>query len=304
MQSVNQLELEGLDNIIRMTESPYFNKARALPFLKWAGGKRAIVPEIRVHMPNSFNNYYEPFVGGGAVFFAIESIIQGKAFLSDINTELMITYKVVASKVEELIKELEIHQNKHSAEYYKKVRDDSKSTDPVKVAARFIYLNKTCFNGLYRVNSGGKFNVPMGRYANPTICDAENLRKASKVLQGASLDFGNFSNITGVSNKDFIYCDPPYHQTFTDYIAGGFNDDKQKELKKFADICKGRGAYIMLSNSDTPFIRELYKDYYIYEVSAPRSINCKVEGRNNTVELLITSYEVNDGNNNKRHEGK
>jgi len=269
--------------------TPYLTKSRALPFLKWAGGKRSIIPQISVHLPDSFKNYYEPFLGGGAVYFALESRIKHLAYLSDVNRELMLTYKVVQTDCENLIIALQAHKKKHSAEYYKKVREQHENTDPVKLAARFIYLNKTCFNGLYRVNSSGRFNVPMGKYVNPGICDEVNLRAASEVLKTTSLTFGAFNKIEPKQN-DFVYCDPPYHGTFTDYSAGGFDDEKQRALRDAADGWVRNGALVMLSNSDTPFIRKLYKGYNIAEVSAPRNINCKVDGRENATELLITSY--------------
>lgn len=282
-------QLSALNEILGITEIPYLTKSRALPFLKWAGGKRSIIPQISIYLPKTFNDYYEPFIGGGAVFFALESRIKHHAHLSDVNRELMLTYKVVQTDCENLIEALQAHKEKHCAEYYKKIREQHENKDPIKLAARFIYLNKTCFNGLYRVNSGGRFNVPMGKYTNPGICDEVNLRAASEVLKTAFLSFGAFNRIE--PNKgDFIYCDPPYHGTFTDYSAGGFDDEKQKALKDAADSWVRSGALVMLSNSDTPFIRKLYKGYNIVEVSAPRSINCKVEGRENAVELLITSY--------------
>lgn len=284
---MNQLAM--LDEIINITEPPYLPKSRALPFLKWAGGKRSIIPQISAHLPDSFKDYYEPFLGGGAVYFALESRIKHRAHLSDVNRELMLTYKVVQTDCENLIKELLAHKKKHSAEYYKKIREQHGNKDPIKLAARFIYLNKTCFNGLYRVNSSGRFNVPMGRYTNPGICDEVNLRAASAVLKTALLSFGAFNKIEPGKN-DFVYCDPPYHGTFTDYAAGGFDDDKQKALKDAADSWVSDGALVMLSNSDTPFIRKIYKGYKFVEVSAPRNINCKVEGRENATELLITSY--------------
>lgn len=284
---MNNLAL--LDEFIAVTEAPYLPKSRALPFLKWAGGKRAIIPEISAHLPSEFNDYFEPFVGGGAVFFAIESRIKHRAYLSDVNRELMLTYKVIQKDCENLIDALKIHKKKHDAEYYKKIREQHEHTDPVKLAARFIYLNKTCFNGLYRVNSSGRFNVPIGSYKNPNICDEENLRAVSLVLKITQLTFGEFTKLNPESG-DFIYCDPPYHGTFTHYSSGGFDDDRQRELKSCADQWRDLGAKVMLSNSDTPLIRKLFKGYKIHEVSAPRNINCKADGRENTTELLITSY--------------
>ncbi len=278
-----------LDQMLEITEQPYLPKSRTLPFIKWAGGKRSIIPQISKRLPEKFNSYYEPFLGGGAVFFAIESRIGRVAKLSDVNRELMLTYKMVQTECENLITELEAHKKKHSPVHYKKIREQHGNKDPVKLAARFIYLNKTCFNGLYRVNSSGRFNVPIGRYTNPAICDADNLRLAAETLKKADLSFGDFSRIEP-GKDDLVYCDPPYHGTFTDYIAGGFGDEQQKQLKLAADGWRNEGAHVVLSNSDTPFIRSLYKGYQISEVSAPRNINCKAEGRENAIELLITSH--------------
>lgn len=277
-----------LDSLITTTQAPYLDKARAMPFLKWAGGKRSIIPNIVSVLPSTFGDYYEPFLGGGALFFTLEKKAQ-HSHLSDINAELMLTYRTIQEDLEPLLEVLKLHKKNHSSSYYKKIREQYANTDPIRVAARFIYLNKTCFNGLYRVNKAGKFNVPMGRYENPTICDESNLRSVNKVLQGVTLLYQSFKDVE-VSKGSLIYCDPPYHGAFTDYIAGGFGDSEQKKLKDMADLWRESGAFVVLSNSDTPFVRKLYSGYCFHEVSAPRSINCKAAKRNNVTELLITSY--------------
>lgn len=274
---------------MRVEKISTLSTSRILPFLKWAGGKRSIIPQISAHLPDSFKDYYEPFLGGGAVFFALENHIKHRTHLSDANMELILTYEVVQNDCENLIDVLQYHKKKHSAEYYKKVREQHENKDLVKLAARFIYLNKTCFNGLYRVNSSGRFNVPMGRYANPGICDEENLRAVSEVLKTTSLTFGEFNKIKP-GKDDFVYCDPPYHGTFTGYTASRFDDEKQEALKDAVDNWVCNGALLMLSNSDTPFIRKLYKGYNVVEVSAPRNINCKTDERKNCVELIIINY--------------
>lgn len=264
----------------------YINQARAYPFLKWAGGKRAVIPEIARVLPENFNTYYEPFLGGGAVFFGLDSCIRD-AYLSDLNAELMLTYRILQMFPGALIEQLKEHQKKHSAKYYSRVRDKGHDEqDPVKVAARFIYLNKTCYNGLYRVNRAGKFNVPIGSYKNPNICDEDNLYAASEVLQKTTLRFHSFTKIQPTA-KDLVYCDPPYDETFTAYTNGRFVSSDQIALKNACDVWRAKGAYVIVSSSDTELIRKTWQGYRITEISAPRNISCKGEGRNRVTELLI-----------------
>lgn len=286
-----------LDSILGVTERPYLDRARARPFVKWAGGKRSLIPDIARRLPEQIGGiYWEPFVGGGAVFFALDSRI-GNARLSDVNAELVLAYQVIKKWPEELIEELGRHAEQHPADkdYYYEVRKMTHSQSSVEVAARFVYLNKTCYNGLYRVNKKGQFNVPKGRYANPTICDAEGIRKASEVLQTADIKLRDFARIEP-SSGDFVYCDPPYDGTFAEYAAGGFDDTEQRRLR---DACKrwhGLGAAVMVSNADTPLIRTLYGEppFVMHEVSAPRNINCKAGERGDAGELLITTYQPPD----------
>lgn len=283
--------MTGLDTVLQHAEQPCIERARAYPFLKWAGGKRALVPEIARLAPASFEEYWEPFVGGGAVFFALDSRIR-KARLSDVNAELILTYHMVKRETDALVRRLKVHSAKHALDqYYYRVRAQHSHKEEVEVAARFIYLNKTCFNGLYRVNSAGLFNVPMGRYKNPTICDEANLRAASSVLRKARFRFGDFAKIAPAAG-DFIYCDPPYDGAFAAYDAGGFGEDDQRRLRDTVEKWRATGAMVMISNSDTPLIRNLYKakQFKLHKVKAPRNINCKSNGRAPAAELIITSY--------------
>ena len=259
---------------------------RARPFLKWAGGKRAIVRDILEELPSQFNDYWEPFLGGGAVFFALDSRIQ-KAHLSDFNLDLMLTYKTLKDNPQVVIKQLKSYEKKHDAGHYKKIREQGHSEqDYVKLAARFIYLNKTCYNGLYRVNKAGKFNVPMGKYINPKICDDSNLLAVSKVLAKTTLQKHSFDKINPTKD-DLVYCDPPYDDAFTGYTDIGFDAEMQQKLKECCDAWQKNGASIIVSNSDTPLIRNIWKNYRIKEIRAPRNINCKGNGRAKKTELLI-----------------
>ena len=236
--------------------------------------------------------YFEPFLGGAAVFFHLN---HPQSFLSDTNRELVELYQVVKQEVEGLIEVLQIH--KYERTYYYGVRSQNPLTlTPVQRAARLIYLNKTCFNGLYRVNSKGQFNVPFGRYKNPNICDPEGLRAASKALRQADISIGDFESILGKAEKgDFVYFDPPYHpmtktSSFTSYTAGNFGEPEQRRLAEVYARLAERGCYVMLSNSDTPLIRELYCRFHIHEIRANRAINSKPERRGKITELLIVNY--------------
>lgn len=265
---------------------------RARPFVKWAGGKRSLAALIWEQAPTDFGDYYEPFVGGGSVFFAMPER-SGMTYLSDVNRELITAYKVIRDDVENLIDALQKHARDHHADegYYLRVRAQESET-PLQVAARFIYLNKTCYNGLYRVNRAGKFNVPKGSYKNPRICDAEGILQASTALAHAGVSVETFDSIAPEAG-DFVYCDPPYDGTFTGYVPGGFGDGEQELLRDTAAGWGQRGVHVMISNSDTPLIRDLYSGpvFRIREVSAPRFINSNGEGRGSVVELLITTYD-------------
>ena len=266
--------------------------SKATPFLKWVGGKRSIIEELKKRVPNKFNRYYEPFVGGGALFF---ELLPKAAYLSDANLDLVLTYKAVQKDVEKLIERLKEHQKKHSDDYYYKIRAQHHLDDPIAVAARMIYLNKTCFNGLWRVNKKGEFNVPVGKYANPGICQEDNLRLCSNALKGVSIKYSEYQKVTP-EEGDFCYFDPPYHPTnetsFTAYSKLDFTEKDQSDLADFCTSLHKQGVKIMVSNSNTKFIRNLYKSniFNIGIVNAPRLVNCKPNGRNAVEEVLITNY--------------
>ncbi len=262
------------------------------PFLKWAGGKGKLIQQYIPYFPKKFKTYYEPFLGGAAVFFYLNP---PSAALTDINAELVNAYRCVRDNVEELILNLEVHQLRHCRDYYYQVRQSPAVTN-IEKAARLIYLNKTCFNGLYRENSKGEFNVPIGKYKNPKICNPALLRSVSAALQNAQINVKPFEEILEQASScdDFVYFDPPYHplsptSNFTAYSRYSFSQDDQIRLKYvFAELAE-RGVKVMLSNSDCPFIRELYRDFNINSIIAPRLINSDARKRGNITELLITS---------------
>lgn len=257
------------------------------PFLKWVGGKRSILPELIKRLPESYGTYREPFVGGGALFFAVQP---AKAYLSDINFHLVVTYKAVEKDVDRLILNLNMHQKNHSKEYYQKARERlCNEDDTTKIAALVIYLNKTCFNGLYRVNKAGQFNVPMGSYTDPSLFDEDALRNDSKVLQGVTITQHPFWQ-TPVVREDFYYLDPPYHQVYAQYDSSGFGEEEHKRLAKFCQEIHDAKAYFMLSNSDTSFVRGLFAKFKIERVEAGRSVSCKVKSRGKENELIIRNY--------------
>ena len=268
----------------------------AAPVLKWAGGKRRLLKQYEEHFPAEFGSYFEPFVGGGAVFFWFYEqglLNQKNVVLNDINPELHNFYSVLQTECEELIQKLAEHQRRHNHEHYYRVRQQ-KPRKAVFRAARLLYLNRTCFNGLYRVNQKGQFNVPMGRYKNPLICDAEGLRAASRALQGARITLGTFKEAVSEAKKgDLVYFDPPYvplnpTSSFTSYTKENFGLEDQQELAAtYADLVQ-RGVNVLLSNSDTPLVQELYQEFQQYRILAPRAINSKAEKRQKISELLIT----------------
>ncbi len=265
----------------------------ARPFLKWAGGKSKLIPQYRPYFPENYTTYYEPFLGGGAVFFHLQP---SAARLSDINPELINAYRCVKDDVKALISLLENHQLHHSKDYYYKIRQTSFHT-PLKRAARLIYLNKTCYNGLYRENSKGEFNVPIGKYKNPKICNPTLLRAVSAALQSARLEVSSFEEILNKATNpdDFVYFDPPYYplsstSNFTEYSRYSFNRETQLKLREvFAELAS-RNVKVMLSNSDCHFIRELYKEFKIHSIFASRAINSNAKLRGKISELIITSY--------------
>lgn len=268
----------------------------ARPFCKWVGGKTQLLPELRKHVPLDFKRYFEPFVGGGALFFDVAPRV---AFLGDQNSRLVTTYKGVRDHVEELIALLKTYP--YEKDFYLETRakdiDDARKYGAVQVAAWFIYLNKTGFNGIYRVNQSGGFNVPFGKYTNPVICNEDALRAASKALRRATIDAGDFELTTAAARDgDFVYFDPPYVPVsatadFTTYTAGGFKAVDQIRLRDYARSLAKRGVHVVLSNSDTPPVRDLYsgKPFVIHEVQARRSVNSNSEKRGKVGELIITT---------------
>lgn len=296
-QNGEDLKVQGYIRLVDLRHS--------YPFVKWAGGKNQLLPELNSLIPSKFNRYFEPFLGGGAMFFHLVSDknMTFTACVSDTNDELIKTYKVVKECVEELIQVLTGHQkeyDKNPSEYYYRLRDVIQPKNDVEIAGRFIALNKTCYNGLYRVNKNGKFNVPMGRYKNPSICDCRNLKNVSSVLRYSkaeiqSVDYRKM--LLKAETNDFVYLDPPYQpvsstSNFTAYTHQGFGDEDQLNLKKTFMELNHKNCKVLLSNSDTPFIRKLYSDFssHIKEVNVSRAINCKASKRVGHRELLIYNY--------------
>ena len=266
----------------------------ALPFLKWAGGKQRLLSQYQPFLParTAIGRYFEPFIGSAAVFFYWQP---QQAILSDRNEKLIELYRLVRDDVAGVIKALQGHRNE--VDYYYDVRAHEPA-QPAARAARLIYLNKTCYNGLYRENSKGEFNVPFGRYKNPTICDEDRLRAASQALQSVELVAADFEVVAQRAKAgDFIYFDPPYAplnatSSFTNYNKHGFTADDQKRLAATIKQLDARGCHIMLSNSSAPLVYELYADngYHIQPIQARRNINSKANQRGPIKELLITNY--------------
>ena len=293
----------------------------AKPFVKWAGGKGSLISQLTNFYPfelkaGIINKYVEPFVGGGAVLIDILQKYNVKlAYAFDINVDLINCYNVIKIDVEKLIEELEEKEEKYKKlqeeqrqEYFYEVRKEYNSYRinsnelNIKRATEFIFLNRTCFNGLYRVNKNGEFNVPFGRYKNPTICDTKNLRKLSKLFENVTFQYGDYKESDKyVDNKTFVYFDPPYRplsitSSFTSYTKEEFNDDDQKELAKYFRELDYKDAKLMLSNSnpkninkDDMFFETIYEGFNINEISAKRMINSNAKGRGAISELIITN---------------
>jgi DNA adenine methylase len=268
-------------------------------FVKWAGGKKQLIGQFQQYFPKKIERYFEPFVGGGAIaFYVLKHYAPKEVYLSDSNEDLVITYNVIKDNVEELISVLNQYKHLHSKEFYYKIRAEStKKMSALMRAARFIYLNKTCFNGLYRVNSKGQFNVPMGSYKNPAICNESELREISRLLKNAVIAVSQFDAIGEyVGNGDFVYFDPPYYPisktaSFTTYTKEDFLENEQIRLAELYRMLDSKKANVMLSNSDADFIKGLYQGYRINFVKATRMINCNANGRGKINEIVITNYD-------------
>ncbi len=270
----------------------------AKPFLKWAGGKRQLVKDLIKYKPKKYTTYYEPFLGGGALLLELQP---QQAVINDSNSELINCYSIVKNALNELIDELK--QYKNDEDYYYEVRQWDREKDyalrtAIEKAARIIFLNKTCYNGLFRVNSQGQFNVPFGRYKKPNILDEAVLKAVSNYLNKAQIELLNTDFAEAVktaSKNDFIYFDPPYDpvsstSSFTGYDVNGFDRHQQKRLKEVIDDLTDRGCQVMLSNSDTDFIIDLYQDYNLVKVSATRAINSKASRRGKVGEVILMNY--------------
>lgn len=262
---------------------------KASPFIKWVGGKTSLLPELLKHVPGRLRRYHEPFVGGGALFFAVQP---KRAILSDQNPELANAYQSVRDDAYGVLDVLAQHV--YDRPHFTKVRAlDPLTLTPAARAARFIYLNKTCFNGLWRVNRAGRFNVPIGRYKNPAFNDPSTLIRASNALKGVQISNAPFEeSLQRTAPGDFVYLDPPYDPVsptanFASYTAGGFRWEDQQRLAAECAALNRRGVRFLLSNSSTPRIRELYRTFEQRLVRAPRHINCKPGARGHVDELLV-----------------
>lgn len=271
------------------------------PFLKWVGGKRQLIPEIREQLPKQISRlrYFEPFIGGGALFFSLQP---KHAVINDYNEELINTYRVIRDYPEELIASLGEHVN--TSNYFYQLRNLDREPDTfrqltaVQRASRIIYLNKTCYNGLYRVNNAGEFNVPFGSYRNPNIVNAPVIRAVSRYLIREDIKILNGDYVHALEDVDrraFVYFDPPYHpisqgSSFTGYIQGGWNEEEQIRLRDVCNQLTENHIRFLLSNSDCPFIRDIYNGYEIHTVQAIRAINSDGAKRGVVNEVLIKNY--------------
>ena len=298
---------------------------RVKPFVKWAGGKISLIPQLNNFYPYELKNgtiekYIEPFVGGGAVLIDILQKYKVKeAYAFDINMDLINSYNVIKNNVDELIKSLKETEQEYlqldqeeRKKYFYDMRDKyneytlKENEQNVQRAMQFIYLNRTCYNGLYRVNKNGKFNVPMGKYKNPTICDEQNLKQLSQLIQNVEFKYGDYrQSLDYVTENTFVYFDPPYRplnvtSAFTSYTKEDFDDDNQRELAMFYRELDERDAKLMLSNSnpknvnqDDYFFDNIYNGFNIDEIYAKRMINAKSQGRDEVSEIVITNYNFN-----------
>ena len=271
------------------------------PVVKWVGGKRQIINELSQYLPkDGYTKYYEPFLGGAAMLFHLQP---QNAVVNDVNSDLINMYQVIKNNVEDLIQELETHPNEE--QHFYDVRDWDRDKEAynertnVQKAARLIFLNKTCYNGLFRVNNAGEFNTPFGHYVNPGIVNPPVLRAVSNYFNNNEITFlnGDFSTaLNNVTKKSFVYLDPPYDpisdsSSFTGYTKGGFGREQQESLKETCDRLNKKNVKFMLSNSATEFIKNLYKDYTIRTIQAKRSVNSIASRRGFVDEVIVTNYE-------------
>lgn len=269
------------------------------PVLKWVGGKTKLLPEIQKRVPE-FKTYYEPFIGGAAVLLSLQP---KKAVVSDANGELINMYQVIKDSPDELITDLQKHKN--DEDYFYQIRgldrtDDYINLSPVEKASRIIFLNKTCYNGLFRVNSKGELNAPFGRYKNPLICDADNIHALSDYFNATKIKFLNKDferTVKTAKEGDFVYFDPPYDPisdtaAFTGYAKNGFDRTDQTRLKECCDALNEKGVKFLLSNSATDFIKDLYSEYTVDIIQAPRAISCKRDGRRAVDEVLVRNFDI------------
>ena len=274
-------------------------KSKIAPFLKWVGGKRQLIAAITELLPDNIGTYYEPFIGGGALLFHLKP---QKAVINDFNEELINVYKVIKEEVDNLIVDLHTHKNESDYFYDLRIQDRQEGFEkwsPLKKASRVIYLNKTCFNGLYRVNRSGEFNAPFGRYKNPNIVNEKTLRAVSQYLNenDIQLHSKDFETVLKKAKKEaFVYFDPPYDPVsksanFTGYVQGGFGEADQIRLRDLCIKLDKKGIRFLLSNAATPFIKDLYQDFDIQYVKAIRSINSNGKKRGGVDEVLIRNYE-------------
>ncbi|CAN5409790.1 DNA adenine methylase [soil metagenome] len=276
----------------------------ARPIVKWAGGKRMLVPTLLSHLPSEIGTYVEPFAGGAALFFALANEASSKradartfrrAVLADRNEDLVACYRAVRDSVEELIVALGAYRYDQKLFYEVRGRDPSTMSD-VERGARLIFLNRTCFNGLWRVNGSGKFNVPFGRFKNPRIRDESGLRDASRALANVDVQFADFGEVTkSLKQGDFAYFDPPYVPVsktadFTSYAEGGFGPKDQARLVDTLRALREKGILAMLSNADTEAAHELYEDFAVHQVEARRAINADSAKRGTMTEILVLNW--------------
>lgn len=266
------------------------------PFIKWVGGKGRLLAQLEELMPSQYEGYHEPFVGGGAMFFHLRP---RQASLSDLNERLVTTYRAVRDDVDGVIERLAEHRRNHCATHFYECRQRFNARhelDEADAAALFVYLNKTCFNGLYRENARGEFNVPMGSYAQPSILDVDGLVAASRALSDTEIRVAGFEAVLDRAQEgDLVYFDPPYvpisrTSSFTSYTGAGFDATLQVRLAQvFAELAR-RGCFVMLSNSDSRLVHELYAGWRIDRVRAPRSINSRATGRGAISEVVVRSW--------------